>query len=125
MNPKFVEAREFVIKGREALRRGDKPSAWRFGEQAALLVPDMEDAWLVLAAADPDPNESLAYAQKALEINPSSTRAHKGVEWAMGRVKQAPAPKEAAVGFVSIAPPIQQVPQSNAKTSPQKGIYAA
>lgn len=128
MNPKFVEARELIIKAREAMRRGDKPSAWSLGEQAALLVPDMEDAWLILAASDPDPNEALAYAQKALEINPSSTRAHQAVEWTKGRIKQAPAPKEAAVGFVSIAPPIQQTPpqptaQSNSRS--RTWMYAA
>ena len=129
MNPKFVEARELVIKAREAMRRGDKPSAWKLGEQAALLVPDMEDAWLILTAADPDPNEALAYAQKALEINPSSKRAHQAVEWARGRVQPAEALKEAAVGFVSLAPPIQQVPtpQPAAKSNPRSRnwLYAA
>lgn len=128
MDPKLAEARELVIKARESLRRGDKPSAWRFGEQAVLLVPEMEDAWLVLAAADADPNESLAYAEKALAINPSSTRARQGVEWAKGRIQQATVAKEAAVGFVSIAPPIQQVPQtptSNAKPNSRPFIYAA
>ena len=125
MNPKFVEARELIIKAREAMRRGDKPSAWRFGEQAALLVPDMEDAWLILAASDPDPNEALAYAQKALELNPSSTRAPKAVEWAMGRIKPAQAPKEAAVGFVSIAPPIQQPAQPSIQSNSRTWMYAA
>jgi len=88
MNTKFIEARELIVKAREALRRGDKPSAWKLGEQAALLAPDLEDAWLILAASDPDLQEALAYAQKALEINPSSTRARKGVEWAKGRLDQ-------------------------------------
>ena len=90
MDPKFLEARDHVLKAREALHRGDKASAWNFGEQAALLVPDMEDAWLVLAAAESNPDEALAYAQKALEINPSSTRAHKAVEWTSARTKQSP-----------------------------------
>src|SRR5690242_4436535 len=94
MDPKFLEARDHVLKAREALHRGDKASAWKLGEQAALLVPDMEDAWLILAASDTNPEDALAYAQKALEINPSSTRAHKAVEWTRGRTKQAPAPKE-------------------------------
>jgi lipoprotein-anchoring transpeptidase ErfK/SrfK len=128
MNPKFVEARELVIKAREAMRRGDKPSAWKLGEQAALLVPDMEDAWLILAASEPDPEEALAYAQKALELNPSSTRAPKAVEWAKGRIKPAPAPKAAAVGFVSIAPPIRQTaPQPVVKSNPRSRtwMYAA
>ena len=88
MDSKFLEARDHILKAREALHRGDKLSAWKLGEQAALLAPDMEDAWLVLAASDPDPQEALAYAQKALKINPSSTRARKAVEWVLGQIKQ-------------------------------------
>jgi Uncharacterized protein conserved in bacteria len=91
MNHQFIKARELIVKAREALRRGDKPVARQLGEQAALLMPDLEDVWLVLAASDPDPQEALAYARKALEINPQSTRARRGVEWASGRLKQAEA----------------------------------
>ncbi|MCI0553725.1 MAG: L,D-transpeptidase family protein [Anaerolineae bacterium] len=89
MNPKIIEARENVIKAREALRRGDKASARRLGEQAVLLAPEMEDVWLVLAASDPNPQDALAYAQKALAINPQSTRAHQAVEWTSRQLKQA------------------------------------
>ncbi|NJC95914.1 MAG: hypothetical protein FIB03_06185 [Anaerolineae bacterium] len=60
MNTKFLEARELVTKAREALRRGDKESARGLGEKAALLMPEMEDAWLVLAASDPNPEDALA-----------------------------------------------------------------
>ncbi len=94
MNTKFIEAREHLSKAREALRRGDKESARRLGERAALLVPEMEDAWLVLAASDPNPEEALAYAQKALEVNPESMRARRGVEWAKGQLKQVPVKSE-------------------------------
>jgi lipoprotein-anchoring transpeptidase ErfK/SrfK len=87
MNHQFIEARELIVKAREALRRGDKSSARQLGERAAPLMPDMEDVWLVLAASDPNPQDALAYAQKALEINPQSTRARRGVEWASGRLK--------------------------------------
>jgi lipoprotein-anchoring transpeptidase ErfK/SrfK len=87
MNHQFIEARELIVKAREALRRGDKPSARQLAERAALLMPDMEDVWLVLAASDPNPQDALAYAQKALEINPQSTRARRGLEWASGRLK--------------------------------------
>jgi lipoprotein-anchoring transpeptidase ErfK/SrfK len=128
MNPKFVEARELVIKAREALRRGDKPSAWKMGEQAAMLAPDMEDVWLILAAADSDPNEALAYAQKALEINPSSTRAHKAVEWATNQAKQTQVTHEAAVSFARIAPaitPVAETPQPKTKSSNRTLIFAA
>lgn len=84
-----IEAREFIAKAREALKSGDKESARDLGEKAALLAPDLEDAWLVLTAADSNPEDALAYAQKALELNPASVRARKGVEWAMGKLKQA------------------------------------
>lgn len=89
MNAKFLQAREYVTKAREALRRDDKESARALGEQAALLAPEYEDAWLILAASDPNPEESLVYARKALEVNPESMRARRGVEWAKGRLKQA------------------------------------
>jgi len=93
MNNKFVEARELIAKAREALRHNDHPSARQLGERAALLVPEMEDAWLILAASDPDPQDALAYAQKALELHPESTRARRGVEWASARLKQAQDPE--------------------------------
>ena len=73
------EAHDLIVKAREALRRGDKETAHSLGEQAALLEPGMEDAWLVLTASDPNPEDALAYAQQALEINPSSERARKAV----------------------------------------------
>ena len=108
MNMKYIEARENVIKAREALRRGDKTSARQFGEQAALLAPEMEDVWLVLAASDPNPQDALAYAQKAREINPQSTRARQAVEWTSGRLKQAEAsnvrvPTEEKNGVLSVS----------------------
>jgi lipoprotein-anchoring transpeptidase ErfK/SrfK len=89
MNHQFITARELIVKAREALRRGDKPAARQLGEQAARLMPDLEDVWLVLAASDPNPQEALAYAQKALKINPQSTRAERAVEWTSNRLRQA------------------------------------
>src|SRR5215510_10435409 len=89
MNANFVQARDMIVKSREAMRRGDKVTARMLGEQAALLVPDMEDAWLILAASDPNREDALAYAKRAREINPHSTRARKGVDWAEGRLNQA------------------------------------
>jgi len=94
MNHQFIKAREHIAEARESLRRGDKASARQLGEQAALLAPEMEDAWLILTASEPDPQEALAYARKALELNPQSVRARRGVEWASGRLKQAEALKE-------------------------------
>ena len=119
MTNQFNEAREFIAQARESLRRGDKASARQLGERAALLVPEMEDAWLVLAASDPDPQDALAYAQKALELNPQSTRAHKAVEWATARLEQIEALKERA----PVSPPVIHR-QADALTSlPEKRAY--
>jgi len=116
MDMKYIEAREYVIKAREALRRGDRQSARQLGEQAALLAPNMEDVWLVLAASDANPQDALAYAQKALEINAASTRARQAVEWASRRLNPEKAQVAAAVtegiGHSAVVAP-----------EPQKRVY--
>jgi lipoprotein-anchoring transpeptidase ErfK/SrfK len=89
MNPNMIEAREYVTRAREALRRGDKDTARDLGEKAVLLQSDLVDAWLVLVAADANPEDALAYARKALELNPASPRVQKALEWAMGQLRQA------------------------------------
>src|SRR5688500_20272942 len=112
MDMKYIEAREYVIKAREALRRGDRQSARQLGEQAALLAPKMEDVWLVLAASESDPQDALAYAQKALEINAASTRAHQAAEWASRRLNPAKvqaaaaAPEQISPGAVGVPKPL-------------------
>jgi lipoprotein-anchoring transpeptidase ErfK/SrfK len=95
MNTNIIQAREFVANAREALRRGNNDTARDFGEKAALLAPDMEDAWLILAASDTNPEDALAYARKALELNPQSSRARKALEWAEGKLNQAQGKREA------------------------------
>ena len=116
MDNQIIEARELVIKARESLRRGDKASARQLGERAAFLAPEMEDVWLVLAASDPDPQDALAYARKALQINPHSTRARRGVAWASGQLEQAQA--STAPGPVLPAPvqasPVAALPRGRA-----------
>jgi lipoprotein-anchoring transpeptidase ErfK/SrfK len=119
MNNQFIEAREFIAKAREALRRGDRQSARRLGEQAALRAPKMEDVWLILAASDPDPQEALAYARKALQINPQSRRARQAVEWVSDQLKQARASNARRP-----VPPRIMPNQVDAVTSlPQKRAY--
>ena len=73
-----------IQNAREALRRGDQAEARRWAEQAARLAPNLEDAWLILAAVS-SPRASLAYAQRAQTIHPQSQRARKAVEWARSR----------------------------------------
>lgn len=119
MNDKFIEAREYVLKARQALRRGDPKSARQLGEQAALLVPEMEDAWLVLAASDPNPHDALAYAQKALELKPESRRARKGVEWALGQLDKARVATEGSGQNETVIPLPKQHAYQTAISFPQ------
>src|SRR5512138_977324 len=127
MNHQSIEAREYIAKAREALRRGDRPLARQLGEQAALRAPEMEDAWLVLAASDPDPSEALAYARKAQQLNPQSERARRGVEWAARQLNQVPVqrqPVEVAENGRRPAPPRAQPNQAGALTGlPAKREY--
>ena len=88
MNNDFNAAHTFVQKAREALRLGQLDAASQLAQQAARLAPQSEDAWLVMAATAANPRDSLAYLKKALEINPQSARAHKGLQWAKGRLKE-------------------------------------
>lgn len=87
MNDRLAESQEALSYAREALKNGATMEARQWAERSAKLAPESEDAWLVLAAVA-DPHESLEYARKALEINPSSPRAQKGMQWAMSRVSK-------------------------------------
>ncbi len=117
------DARDLIVKAREALRRGDKETAHSLGEQAALLAPGMEDAWLILTASDPSPDDALAYAQQALEINPSSERALRAVEWAIARLKQAQAAPEAMPAAAVPVPAEQEKPPETKKSINRTWIY--
>ena len=64
-----------------ALQRGDKHAARAWAQIAASLAPDMEEPWLILAAVA-RPHASIAYLERALEINPESKRARAGLVWA-------------------------------------------
>jgi lipoprotein-anchoring transpeptidase ErfK/SrfK len=87
-NPTFSE---IVVEAKSALRRGDKPTARQLALKAVQLGPDHEDSWLLLAAVS-SPTASINYLKKALEINPQSSRARKGMNWAVRRLRNEPAP---------------------------------
>jgi len=135
MNPDFDQAHEFAARAREALRRGDKVTARALGEQAALSAPELEDAWLILVASDPNPDDALAYARKALELNPQSPRARKAVEWAEGKLKQtkignervaviAPIRNEAPSGIPVVRETYQEKPVVEPRRNSRVILYA-
>lgn len=90
MNEMFLESRKLIAGAREALKNGKMSEARRLAERAAELAPQSEDPWLLLAAAA-GPRESVEYIRRALELNPQSPRAKKGMEWALKRLGELPA----------------------------------
>ena len=71
------------------MRSGDRSAARRWAEQAAKLAPQLEDPWLILASVA-SPRASVAFIERALQINPDSPRARKGMQWALKRLQEVP-----------------------------------
>ncbi len=69
-----------------ALRLGDYQAARTLAQKAAVISPEYEDPWLILAAVA-NPRASLIYLKQALDINPNSSRARKGMHWAIQRLR--------------------------------------
>ncbi|HWQ45992.1 MAG TPA: hypothetical protein VN376_03950, partial [Longilinea sp.] len=85
-----------------ALKQGDRKAAREWAAMALQANPNQEEPWLILAAVSA-PDESIRYLQEALKINPDSTRARQGMQWALARKAastpppvQPPAPKPMA-----------------------------
>ena len=77
-------ASQAIRNAQDALQAGDKRAARRWAEIAASQNPELEEPWLILAAVA-SPRASVAYLEQALEINPQSTRARAGMDWARER----------------------------------------
>jgi lipoprotein-anchoring transpeptidase ErfK/SrfK len=90
MNDRFPQSREALAFAREALKNGSKEEARRWAQRAAELAPQSEDPWLILATVSDNPQESVDFVRKALELNPDSIRAKKGMEWALQRSRELP-----------------------------------
>jgi len=89
MSSDWKQAQEALRNAQEALKRKDHRAARRWAEQAASLAPDQEEPWLFLAACA-SPRASLAYLERALEINPQSDYARRGMHWAIDRWRHDP-----------------------------------
>ena len=89
MNKKESQANEAIQKARVALKAGDKRSAYAWAKHAAQLAPHVEDAWLILAAVS-QPKQSIKFLERALDINPKSQRAQKGMAWAKRKISLPP-----------------------------------
>jgi lipoprotein-anchoring transpeptidase ErfK/SrfK len=76
------------------------------------LAPQLEDPWLILAAVA-SPRASMSYIKRALQINPDSPRARKGMQWALKRLQEVPPGQTAPVKT-------QQVRAQARSTMPKK-----
>src|SRR3990172_2381196 len=88
--------RSICEQAKLAIAAGRRYDGRRLAHQAARLAPNQVDPWLLLGATA-NPRASLAYIQRALEINPRSSRNLKALKWAEKRLKQkAETPNQAA-----------------------------
>jgi len=87
MIPKSSLINESLIDAKRAFQRGDHVTAKRLAEMVASKSPGLEEPWLILAALS-DPQESIGYLKKALNVNPQSRQARKGMHWAIARVRE-------------------------------------
>jgi lipoprotein-anchoring transpeptidase ErfK/SrfK len=85
MKPDPEVFQRILLNAQQALQRGERHTARRWAERAVELVPDSEEAWLILAAVA-SPRGSINYLEQALKINPQSQRAQKGMQWALERL---------------------------------------
>jgi len=98
------DAQNALNQATRALRRGDRAQTRRWASLAARLDPTNEQPWMLMAAVA-SPQASVAYLQKALEINPASQPARKGMEWAVRRLRQqqaaaSPAPRPVSRSYI-------------------------
>jgi lipoprotein-anchoring transpeptidase ErfK/SrfK len=85
----------FLEQAQKALNRRDREQTRRWAALAAEAHPEQEEPWLILAAIS-EPNDSILYLKRALEANPGSHRARKGMHWAVQRQRVAQAQAHAA-----------------------------
>jgi lipoprotein-anchoring transpeptidase ErfK/SrfK len=76
-----ISPSQALIQATRALQSGDKHAARKWAQLAAALAPELEEPWLILGAVS-RPHASIAYLERALEINPASKRARAGLVWA-------------------------------------------
>jgi lipoprotein-anchoring transpeptidase ErfK/SrfK len=99
MNHDPESARRAIQNANLELQRGNRAAARRLAEFAAAAAPELEEPWLFLAALS-SPGSSIKHLKRALEINPQSERARRGMSWAVQRLReeQAKRPRPAQGG---------------------------
>lgn len=103
-------ARLAIQNAQFALQKKQFVEARRLAMEAIQLDPNFEDPWLILATLS-SPNASVAYLKRALEINPNSQRATKGMQWALERLSRATSRDEVYKKSSATTQPVEQNPQ--------------
>jgi lipoprotein-anchoring transpeptidase ErfK/SrfK len=107
------QAQQLVQQALAALSHHRDGEARNLARQAAQLAPDSENVWLVMAAVS-SPHAAEIYLYKALEINPQSERAQKGLEWVKQHAQEKPVQPAAVTNAIENLQPEQpaQIPVS-------------
>lgn len=106
-------AYEYLDHAQKALRAGNKILAQEYCDLAENTASDLEEVWLLKATLS-EPAESVVCLQKALEINPNSERARKGMLWAQERLSALGIPAESIEQAAN--EPVQEISPEVAET---------
>jgi lipoprotein-anchoring transpeptidase ErfK/SrfK len=71
---------------RQALQQSERYQARQLAFLALRQNPECEEAWLILAAVA-GPHAAQYYLERALQINPASSRSRQGISWNIQRIK--------------------------------------
>jgi len=93
-NPAQVQ--QLIEQAYHALRLNKRAEARYLANSANQLDPALEEPYLILAALAA-PEAAIEYLNKALQINPGSQRARKGMQWAAQQLRVAPKPASAEI----------------------------
>jgi lipoprotein-anchoring transpeptidase ErfK/SrfK len=96
MEHSSFSASQALSKARDHLRTKNIPEALHWAKLLIDIAPDQEEGWLILAACS-QPEDSVRYLIKALEINPGSQRARQGMDWAIKRLRKLKQEKQSPV----------------------------
>ncbi|MDZ4159771.1 MAG: L,D-transpeptidase, partial [Anaerolineaceae bacterium] len=112
---------QYLDEARRWLQQGDTERARAWAAKAIHLDRYLEEPWLILAAAS-SPRQSLVYLKRALQINPESERARRGVHWALRRLRGG---KHASQLLPAAAASIEDTAQIATLKSPPLPVPAA
>lgn len=87
MMDSFDEAKHLIIAAKEALRQGDRVTAKRLARNAIGLEPNNLDGLLILGGLS-DPQSSIIFVQRALDVDPENPHTQEALRWATERLKQ-------------------------------------